>query len=295
MKTFHLRNRSYQVLVLLPVISALVIFSTAAVKKTYAQSEAKPIINLFNDTASASAENIPPIDPTNANLPAEVKGESEVIAAQLLTQDLVVTDHEISKDARITENDDGTTAVEYFNLNNKRTEKLLRNEEDRLLERWIFDPAQKGRITHYEKYAYADGSLESYRVAAWKYGDEKAFLKTNRMFDSAGKQTKSFTEYAGANGKKFREEWFDAEGKPSAVKSWDPESGEFQGHILVKDYPLGMKRVEWAGEDRKTVRKELVRNVDMKSFEDTLAPMKPKDNYRSMRRRDAIDRKPPIY
>lgn len=220
----------------------------------------------------------------SSKLPEDIKTVSHSIEAP--------ADTRMSEKSRILE--DGSVVTEYYNELKLRTEKTRRDSEGRILERWLFDPLAQGRITIYETYDYHDGTLESFRTASWAYEPEGNAVKTNRMYKGNGEQTGYTLEYLGPEDKKFREEWYDETGQPKMVKLWDKETGNFLGHILLKPAQGKWRQVEWADENRRTVKKAIIASVDLQALERQFPSEREikRKTFREMSKRDSLARRP---
>lgn len=165
---------------------------------------------------------------------------------------------EVTAKQTISVNEKGIRTVESYNEAGTRIEKRLFNTENQPLERWFFDAAQDGQIARYENYSYENGTLKQYRTAVWEYEPAGGFLKTNRIYNSQNELVNSFRECESAEGHKFCEEWYDAQGKLTSQKLWDPINGEFQQHIIVKAMNEKSQRVQWLDEEGKKLREAVV-------------------------------------
>ena len=137
---------------------------------------------------------------------------------------------------------DGSLALEILDPQERRTEKSLMDSKGHLIQRWIFDPDVKGRITGYESYEYRKEKLHQSRIAEWHYQASGERVKVNRIFDSKGKQTSGLVEYENAQGKKFQADWYNSKEKLVMRKNWDPENGALKTHMLVTYLVGGLQR-----------------------------------------------------
>lgn len=131
---------------------------------------------------------------------------------------------------------DGNIVHQVFK-NDVRTEKILTNQDNQLLKRWVFETEME-KIVRLEDYAYKDGKLEKYRIAEWSYKQD-GFVKINSIYNHEKKLLATFEEQVNKKGIKFKERWKDAKGRLTSQKVWDKENGNFKDHFLIQYYPNG--------------------------------------------------------
>ncbi len=195
------------------------------------------------------------------------------------------------RDGRVRERREanGMRVVERFDAKDRRVEKALYDRAGRLAEFWAFDAATDGRIEYYEKYNY--DSEKRKRIATWFYHPDGGFLKINIIYNEAGDVLNVFLEQRNAAGIKFREEWYTASHELVARKTWNPVSGAFTGHLLVKSDPDGQKRLQWLDERGRPLREAQVDEAGrtVESEENY------RDRFQDMRRRHAWIHRPGVY
>jgi len=154
------------------------------------------------------------------------------------TKDLQGKPEAISEQRRqIQRTADGNLVRETYDEKGRRVSKILSTPADTLLNQWDFEPVS-GRLTRYEVNEYRGTRLVQRRVARWQYAGEGGFVKTNQIFDSKARPSKSFVESVNAKEIKTKEEWFDEKKRLIAEKQWNPETGDFVSSFMI-EYSLG--------------------------------------------------------
>jgi hypothetical protein len=129
---------------------------------------------------------------------------------------------------------DRSVTLEIFNEKKVRTAKRFLNASGQLVEEWFFSPSAGNRILRYKIVHYNNMELLDERVAFWDYDEKGGYVKNNQVYDSKRHLTNSYVEYAGPNGIKFKEEWFDPEGRLTDRKTWDPDTGALLSNVVPK-------------------------------------------------------------
>ena len=133
-----------------------------------------------------------------------------------------------------TVNPDKSTTLEILNDKKVRTIKRTFNSMGQLSEEWTFDPSAGNRILRYKIVHYQNVEMLDERITFWDYDEKGGCVKNSRIYDSKQHLTGSYFEGVGPNGIKFKEEWFDAEGRMTGRKALDPNTGALQPDTASK-------------------------------------------------------------